>query len=78
MMCFGGLFNIHFKPKNHFLTLTGGVSTMRRISGSASTALRCTTCIHVVCMLYSKWAGNAIDWASAGLIVVGHVDGLYT
>ena len=34
------------------LTLTGGVSTMRRIGGSANTALGCTTCraIHVVCM----------------------------
>ena len=34
------------------LTLTGGVSTMRRIAGSADTALRGTTCrpIHVVCM----------------------------
>ena len=36
----------------HILTLTGGVSTMRRIAGSANTALGCTTCrpIHVVCM----------------------------
>ena len=31
-----------------FLTLTGGVSTMRRIAVSAYTALRCTTCIHAV------------------------------
>ena len=38
-----------------FLTLTGCLFTMRRMSVSANTALCCTTCIHVVyCMLYSK------------------------
>ena len=70
-------------PFSNILTLTGCVLTMRRISGSANTALRCTTCIHVVYMLYSKWAGNignAIDWASAihHLMVVWHVGRLYT
>ena len=77
---------IHIIPNNNdlhrlikqILTLTGGVYTMRRISGSANTTLRCTTCIHVACMLYSKWAGNAIDWESAGLMVVCHVGRLYT
>ena len=40
------------EPLTPLLTLTGGVSTMRRIAISADTALRCTTCspIHVVCI----------------------------
>ena len=37
------------------LILTGCAFTMRRISVSANTAPRCTTCIHAVYMLYSKW-----------------------
>ena len=57
---------------------------MRRIAGSGNIALRCTTCRHIhlymlyACMLYSRWAGNAIYWASAGLMVVYHVGQLYT
>ena len=44
----------------HLLTLTGGVSTMRRIAGPADTALLCTTCIHAVCM-YSRLAVNPFN-----------------
>ena len=41
---------LNFQPLEVFLTLTGGVSTMRHIAISADTALRCTTCspLHVV------------------------------
>ena len=41
------------------LTLTGGVSTMRRIAILADTALRCTACspIHVVSM-YGRFHDN--------------------
>ena len=63
---------------NNF-SLTGGVSTMRSESGSAYTALRCTTRIHVACMLYSRWRGMILNERRRVLfMVVCYVGQLYT